>query len=390
MVIRKATLRFALLIGIILCASGAARAQGDEVRLQTVSATLASNLACTGSPQDFTTAQGISGFINIGQTHHLATAISTASTFTMEIDGIDNAGNVFRLSDVQVGVPSSAQGGLVVEARGYMTNIQVQVTCTAAATFTLSYSGDFSTSPSTTAAALLASTDKLPFQTAAANTNSSTTLQPPSGNSSGTLIFQYAAAGPAGSTITVQCLSNAGADLALYTFSPATPAGAQLFPVSASACPFVTLSYASGGASATTYSLEYVFNPIGVQTTTNDPCTSGAGKMTSVVNPADAAATVQLIAGVTGKIIYPCTISIVAALSTSDTVQFEYGTGSTCTTPTALTGVYETFNTLPIVPIVQVSGPTVWNIPAGASVCAVLVGGGAQWGVRGFIGYVQQ
>ena len=192
------------------------------MRLQTVSATLASGATCTGTPQDFITNQGITGFINIGQTHHLATAISTASTFTMEIDGLDNAGNVFRLSDVQVGVPSSAQGGLVVEARGYMTNIQVQVTCTAAATFTLSYSGDFSTSPSTTAAALLASTDKLPFQTAAANTNSSTTLQPPSGNSSGTLIFQYAATGPSGSKITTQCLSNAGANLTLYTFSPVT------------------------------------------------------------------------------------------------------------------------------------------------------------------------
>ena len=389
MVIRKALFAIALLISSLAGAS-AARAQGNEVRLQTVSATLANGAACTGAPQDFITNQGITGFINIGQTHHLATAISTASTFTMEIDGLDNAGNVFRLSDVQVGVPSSAQGGLVVEARGYMTNIQVQVTCTAAATFTLSYSGDFSTSPSTTAAALLASTDKLPFQTAAANTNSSTTLQPPSGNSSGTLIFQYAATGPAGSTVTLQCLSNAGTHLSLYTFSPTTATGAQLFPVSASACPFVTLSYTSGGASATTYSLEYVFNPIGVQTTTNDPCTSGAGKITAIVNVADAAATTQLIAGVTGKVIYPCTVSINVGLSTANTVQFEYGTGASCTSPTALTGSYETFNTLSIAPIIQVSGPTVWNIPVGASVCAVTAGGGAQWGVRGFIGYVQQ
>lgn len=389
MVIRKALFAIALLISSLAGAS-ALRAQGNEVRLQTVSATLASGATCTGTPQDFITNQGITGFINIGQTHHLATAISTASTFTMEIDGLDNAGNVFRLSDVQVGVPSSAQGGLVVEARGYMTNIQVQVTCTAAATFTLSYSGDFSTSPSTTAAALLASTDKLPFQTAAANTNSSTTLQPPSGNSSGTLIFQYAATGPSGSKITAQCLSNAGANLTLYTFSPGTGTAAQLFPVSASACPFVTLSYTSGGASATTYSLEYVFNPIGVQTTTNDPCNSGSAKATALFS-ITTATTTQIVGLVTGKAIYVCGISAQENSNTGNiTYQWEYGTGSTCAGgTTALSGTYATDNNQ--IATQSLAGVTLLTAPLSNALCIVSTGApGANAGIFGFVSYAQQ
>jgi hypothetical protein len=387
---RKILPKICLFFAGLLAAVAPARAQVSPIRLDTVSSTLASGATCTGSAQNFTTAQGIPNFINKGQTHHLATAISSAASFMMEIDGLDNAGNTFRLSNVQVGVPSSAQGGLVVEAAGYMTNIQVKVTCTSGATFTLSYSGDFSTSTTINTAALLAATDKLPFQTAAANTTASSTFQSPTGNSSGTIIFQYAATGPSGSTITAQCVSNAGANLTLFTFSATTGTAAQLFNVSTATCPFVTLSYNSGGASATTYNLEYVFNPIGAQTTTNDPCTSGAQKKTVVVNPTDAANTILLISGVAGQVIYPCTISVNVALSTSDTVLFEYGTGSSCSSPTAVTGTYETFNTLAIVPIIQVSGPTAWNIPAGASLCVLLAGTGSQWGVKGFISYAQQ
>lgn len=240
------------------------------VALQTVQATVANNATCTGSQQTFVTnSQALNnlGFKNIGQTSHLATATSNASSFTMEIDGIDNLGNVFRLSDLQVGTPTSAKGGLVITASGYMPNIQIAVTCAAGATFSISYSGSFSPQPPNVAGALLASTDKLPFQAAAANASSSVTFQTPYGNSQGTIIFQFAATGPAASTVTAQCLSNSGSNLQLFTFNLATAAGAQLFTVSASTCPFVTLSYNSGGASATTYSLEYVFTTIGQPST---------------------------------------------------------------------------------------------------------------------------
>lgn len=374
--------------------AGTAHAQaGSPVQLQTVSATVANNATCTGSPQTFTTAQGIPGFINIGQTNHLATAISAASTFQMEIDGIDNAGNVFRLSDVQVGVPSSAVGGLVVTANGYMTNIQIKVTCTAAATFTVSYTGSFSSYSNLTASTLLASEDKLPFQTAAANTNSSSTFQTPSGNSSGTLIFQYAAAGPSGSTITAQCISNASVNLALFTFSPTTATGAQLFPVSASACPFVTLSYTSGGSSATTYSLEYVFNPEGVQTTTNDPCNSGAPKLSAPIN-ITTATTTTLVPLVTGKTVYPCgmALEISTVASSTATVTFEYGTGASCGTGTnAVTGALSSSAAAGSGPITFTQGGyTIWALPSANALCALSTGTASEFQIQGWLTYVQQ
>lgn len=367
-----------------------AKGQGQAFQLQTVAATVANNATCTGSPQDFTTAQGISQFINIGQTSHLATAVSNASTFSMEIDGIDNLGNVFRLSDVQVGVPSSAKGGLVVSANGYMTNIQIAVTCTAGATFSVSYSRSFSPTPFNTAGSLLNAVDKLPFQTAAAGTTVSTTFQSPTGSSSGTIIFQYAATGPAGSTITAQCLSNAGVDLSLFTFTPATSTPAQLFTVNASTCPFVTLTYTAGGASATTFNLEYVFNSVGSQTVTADPCNSGATKLSAPIPSISTATTVQLVPLAAGKIIYPCTIAFTAnASGTTGTAEFEYGTGASCGTGTTAVSGPLVFNNN-LVPF-SVSGGTQFNLPAGNAFCIVTTGvWGGTSGLGGWITYVQQ
>lgn len=386
---RKVCLIFAaLLLGF--CLPPRAGAQGQAFQLQTVAATVANNATCTGSPQDFTTAQGISQFINIGQTSHLATAVSNASTFSMEIDGIDNLGNVFRLSDVQVGVPSSAKGGLVVSANGYMTNIQIAVTCTAGATFSVSYSGSFSPTPFNTAGSLLNAVDKLPFQTAAAGTTVSTTFQSPTGSSSGTIIFQYAATGPAGSTITAQCLSNAGVDLSLFTFTPATSTPAQLFTVNASTCPFVTLTYTAGGASATTFNLEYVFNSVGSQTVTADVCTSGATKQSTPIAAITSATTVQLVAAAAGKVIYPCEISMIGNGSgTTATVAFEYGTGASCGTGTTLLSGPLTFNNS-VLPFTTGVG-TQFGLPASNAFCIVTTGSfGGTSSIAGWITYVQQ
>lgn len=370
-----------LFLAILL--ASAVRAQ--RVALQSVSATLANNVTCTGVAQNFTTAQGIPGFNNIGQTSHLATAVSTAATFTLEIDGLDNLGNVFRLSNLQVGVPTTAKGGLVVSASGYMTNIQVSVTCTAGATFSLSYTGSFSPSPPDVGGTLLSALDKLPFQSAAANANSSVTFQTPNGNSSGTIIFQYAAAGPSGSTIGVQCLSNAGTNLSAYTFSLDTGTSAQLFSVTAGTCPFVTLSYTSGGASATTYKLEYVFNGQGTSTSQiADPCQTGAAKSSAPID--SNTTTQQLVAAVTGKTVYPCALSVVFTGSSNSGFQLEYGTGAACGTgTTALTGQYQG-TTSPGV-AVDLAGLTFLNIPISNGLCIVT---GASAHAQGFVTYVQQ
>jgi hypothetical protein len=271
--VKRLSVPLSQVMGVILllfALAAPARAQDiGNVGLRTVNATLANGTSCTGAAQNFTT--GVTpNFNNLGQTSHLATATSNASQFQMEIDGIDNLGNVFRLSDLQLGVPTSAKGGLVVTAAGYMPQIRVSVICTAAATFSISYSGSFSPQPPNISGALLVAVDKLPFQTAAANTTVSTTFQTPGGNSSGTIIFQYAAAGPSGSTITAQCLSNNGTNLAPASVFPVTTASTpQFFTVTPMSCPFVTLTYTSGGASATTYNLEYVFNVAGTQQTLN-------------------------------------------------------------------------------------------------------------------------
>jgi hypothetical protein len=281
------------LLGLLFPESGRGQDLGN-VGLRTVQSVLATNVACTGSPQLFATsspALNALGFRNLGQTQHLASATSAASTFTMEIDGIDALGNTYRISDVQIGIPISAQTGIVVQGSGTFPIVQVNVTCTAAATFSLSYSGGFSTPITNLGAALLNTLDKVPFQTAPANANKTITFQTPYANSAGTILFQYSAAGPTGSTITVQCISNAGGNLALFTFSPTTVATLQLFTVTATTCPFVSLTYTSGGASAVTYTLEYVFNSPGTVNSVlgggNVQGTVAAGVAVGAQNPLD-------------------------------------------------------------------------------------------------------
>lgn len=376
-----------------------ARAQYNGIMaLQTVNATIASGATCTGSAQNFITGTNPANFINVGQTSHLATATSGASAFSMEIDGIDNLGNVFRLSDLQLGVPSTAKGGIVVTAAGYMPRIQISVICSAGATFSASYSGSFSPQPPNLAGALLNAVDKLPFQTAAANSSSSTTFQTPSGNSAGTIIFQYSGVGPVGSTIGVQCLSNANTNLTLYSFSPTTAATPQLFNVPGGPCPFVNLTYTSGGASAVTYNLEYVFVSQGAaQTTqavtlpTTDPClSSGVAKSSAPIPTITAAGTTQIVGLVGGQKIYPCAISVTQTWnSTNFTYQWEYGTGASCGTgTTALSGGYLSSNAN--VTTQSIAGPTLLNVPVSNALCILVVGVPTPGGIAGFISYVQQ
>jgi hypothetical protein len=117
-----------------------------QVSIQTVQAQLAvagvGAGTCTGNPQNFITNAGIANFSNIGQSIHQASATSTATVFTMEIDGIDVLGNVVRISSPTVVYqPTNNLTGYVSQGSGYYPNIQVTVTCTVAATFSLSYSG---------------------------------------------------------------------------------------------------------------------------------------------------------------------------------------------------------------------------------------------------------
>jgi hypothetical protein len=377
---------------LIACTAQPSRAQFNGiVALQTVAATVANATTCTGSAQTFSTtspALNTLGFKNIGQTSHLATATSNAATFQMEIDGVDNLGNVFRLSDLQIGVPTSAKGGLVVTASGYMTNIQINVTCSAGATFSISYSGSFSPQPPNVAGALLVAVDKLPFQTAAANATSSTTFQTPGGNSGGTIVFQYSAAGPAGSTVGVQCISNNTNNLAAFQFAVATPSTPQLFNVPPSGCPFVSVTYTSGGASAVTYTLEYVFTSTGNNNQV-DPC-AAQGVFKSVATFTGSGTNIgNLMVTAAGTTqIYVCSYAVQVSGAASPTVVLEYGTGGTCTSPTLVTGQYAGA----AAPGVYITSPATTGslavVPPGKNLC--FFSGGTTTQLASVINYVQQ
>jgi hypothetical protein len=375
-----------------LCFATACGAQDlGNVGIRTVSATLANGVACTGTPQNFITNNqtlNAAGFKNIGQTSHLATATSNASQFQMEIDGIDNLGNVFRLSDLQVGVPTTAKGGLVVTASGYMTNIQISVTCTPAGTFSVSYSGSYSPQPPNLAGALLVAVDKLPFQTAAANATASTTFQTPGGNSGGTIVFQYSGAGPTGSTVGVQCVSNSGSNLTSFLFPLAVAATPQLFTVGPAACPFVTLTYTSGGASAVTYNLEYVFTATG-NPSQLDPC-AAQGVLKSIATFTGTGTNVgNLMVTSTGTSqIYVCGWNVQVFGAASPTAVLEFGTGGTCTAPTVITGTYAGSAS----PGQFFSSPSITGshavVPAGKNLC--WFSGGTTTSLAALVSYVQQ
>ena len=90
---------------------------------------------CTGSAQTFTVQ-------NLGQISHQASAVSSnASSLTMEIDGLDATGAVYRLSNPQISFVNGTTTSYVAQGYGYYPGFRVSVTCTAAASFSLSYSG---------------------------------------------------------------------------------------------------------------------------------------------------------------------------------------------------------------------------------------------------------
>jgi len=139
-----------LCLALIFLLEGAAPAAFGQylgqVSIQTVQAQLATAGVgagtCTGNPQNFITSQGIPNFNNLGQNVHQASATSAAASFTIEIDGIDVLGNIVRISNpTALFQPTGSINGYVSQGSGYYPNIQVSVTCTAAATFSLSYSG---------------------------------------------------------------------------------------------------------------------------------------------------------------------------------------------------------------------------------------------------------
>lgn len=249
-----------------------ARAQDlGNVGLRTVTANLATSLPCTGSAQTFSTvtpALNTLGFRNLGQIQHTITISGNISLTSLqaEIDGVDNSGNVTRISDVLF-LPAFF-GNAALSGNGLSTNIQISVTCGPAVTgtFTLNYAGTFAANPVPAGAYQIGQVDKQIANIASTGTSVSTTFQTPFSNSAGLIYFLANGTGvPAGTAIAVGCKNAGGFSTVGDIFTPATGVTPPLhvFPVPAGACPFVTVSYNAGGASANTYSLEYQFFPSG-------------------------------------------------------------------------------------------------------------------------------
>jgi hypothetical protein len=230
---------------------------------QTVQQTLATNVACTGSAQNFP-------IQNLGQTQHRALIAwaGPLQTSSAVLQGIDAAGNVTVFSDV---VNGQTPGSSAVEIRGEGSYpiVRVQVTCSTAGspTFTLTYEGASSAGVATNGTALFAQIDKTIFSGITAGSSAGSGINtPPYGNSAGQILFQYlGGAGPAGSTLVAKCgtslsLVNVSA-LTSYTFVVGTGTALQTFTIPAGPCLQYSVSYNSGGASAATVNAEYLFTP---------------------------------------------------------------------------------------------------------------------------------
>jgi len=354
---------------------------------QTVQQTLATNTACTGSPQLFSVQ-------NLGQTQHQATAtVSAASVrFTMQFLGQDAAGNTFPISEIATAQNNAPITNGVLQAAGYFPIVKLQVICSpGAATFTLNYSGSSSTPVFGAGGYQVTQYDKVLFiAQSQTGTSPNVAITSPTFNSSGNLIFTYSAA-PSGSTgsLVFTCASQIATvpfnNATSLTFTLANVNTVQVFQVPSLTCPFPSVLYSPPGTPNGTFNLEYVVNPLGASVAA-DPCASAGTPKSSVA--INAAATAQLVPILNNSAVYVCGYSFTIAGSATATAQLEYGTGATCGTgTTVLTGSF-LGGTAPV-PITSQAVPgTVAKTPAGNALC--LVAGGATPSIQGVLTYVQQ
>jgi hypothetical protein len=261
----KLTAAVAILFFLFGCAAQV-KAQGQTYTIpQTVLQTFSGT--CTGATQTF-------AIQNLGQTQHYAYMTGSGiAALIYEIDGIDSGGNIFKLSDTgtQIHGGSGLNSGTVTGS-GSFPSLRIALVCTAstggAGTFTVGYTGTSSTSNLNIGSYQVSQVDKVLAYTFSAASAFSTEINPPFSSAFGTLVFTYTpGVGPAGSTLNVLCLSAASQSIAGYTYLLSTVASAQSFVVPDTECPIISVSYTSGGASADTFSLDYVFPQVGMKLT---------------------------------------------------------------------------------------------------------------------------
>lgn len=316
-----------------------AAAQVTYTTPQTVKAQIASNVTCTGSAQKFTTAQGLPNFRNLGQTQHYVSAFIGAAVGAVEIDGIDRNGNVFRISDVLSLGGTSTNGA--VTGSGSFDNFQVQITCTAGGTFSLTYAGTSATSNLDNGAYLFAQLDKVLFNGQNSGAAQTATLQTPFGSSAGTVSVKFSTAAPTGASLSVTCLNAAGnavlpSPVSGYVLPAVTTQ--QNINVPPAACPVVDVLYNGTGGSATGLSIEYIFNQPGainnppnlythITGTTATAVNASAGILHTITVNLGAAGTISVFdltaASCTGTPTTPLIAKITATATTLQTFTYD-------------------------------------------------------------------
>jgi hypothetical protein len=313
MALRACCALFFLISSLLLPISSFAQFLG-YTSPQTVVATLATATSCTGTPQNFSTANAALnalGFRNIGQNQHTATLVMSGSTTnaSIVIQALDSAGNATVISPI--GQAGSALGSGIyatVSGTGSSVNVNIIVACASGGTFSLTYSGTSSSPPVVSGTQFLTLIDQQIFTGVnGASTENGTVFPTPFGNSSGYLRFNYASSPVAGSTMTVLCLTTTSSTTTLnqFAFPIANATGIQLFKVPPATCPQVQVLYTSGGA-AGLITDEYIFDSPGaavnttlgtythVTTTTATAAKATLGTLVSITVNTPAAGTISI------------------------------------------------------------------------------------------------
>ncbi len=121
-----------------------------------------------------------------------------------------------------------------------------------------------------------------------------------------------------------------------------------------------------------------------------DPCASPNIAKSSVPINITTATTTSLVAVSGSTTVYACGfIATTGSTVAANTIQFEYGTGAACTSPTVLTGALNTAGLLTGPITYGGTGETIFKSAASAGICAVTtVGTGPS--IQGVLTYVQQ
>lgn len=256
---KKRLAKLTAVVAVLFALCGVAHAQ-NSVSPFVYQQVLATNVACTGSNQDF-------AVNNRNITQHVAYTSTNAqvNSLVVQIYGKDLAGNTYKLSDDEV--QPTTLSGFMVTGSGYYPFIFVRVKCsgTASPTFSLAYSGGSATFNVNAGSYMTTQSDKIIFTAAPESASTNLEFQTPFLNSSGTINFTYQSASIAGSAIEVDCLSNSGSieTSNSFFFHLANVLTTQSFPIPPQDCPYAQAFYDTGSGGAGTFIMEYLFRQPG-------------------------------------------------------------------------------------------------------------------------------